>query len=226
MFNCLKSNYEFRRLGPAKGGAATTTEIESIRTSANNLAKLEYHSAAYTANVSNTVTAFRTPQSHYNETVYWDIILKGVKSIDSTQLPNPKGPVDEFTKEEKEATRRFMAQAGYSMSPANQRRLRRLWKRLHELRQAGVDKILFYRTTEFDAFCGKYHVNAEMSFLETVQRWERVYGPQMALLEVRVKKECERCLTLDFVLDQRYLARQLDTIRLSDTWARFMELST
>lgn len=226
MFNCLKFNYEFRRLGPAKGGAATTTEIERIRTSANNLANLEYRSAAYMAKISSTTTTFRTPQSHYNETVYWDIILKGAKFIDSTQLPPPKGPVDEFTKEEKEATRRFMAYAGYSMSQANQRRLRRLWKRLHELRQAGVDKVLFYRTNEFDAFCSKYRVNAEMSFLETVQRWERVYGPQMALLEVRVKTECERCLTGGFVLDQRYVARQLDTIRLSDTWARFMQLST
>lgn len=226
IFNCLKFNYELRRLGPAKGGAATTTEIERIRTSANHLAKLEYRPAAYMANISNTVTTFKTPQSHYNETVYWDIILKGVKFVDSTQLPTPKGPVDEFTKEEKEATRRFMAYAGYSMSPTNQRRLRRLWKRLHELSQAGVDKVLFYRTNEFDAFCSKYHVNAEVSFLETVQRWEKVYGPQMALLEVRVKKECERCLTGGFVLDQRYVARQLDTIRLSDTWARFMELST
>lgn len=47
------------------------------------------------------------------------------------------------------ATERFMREAGYRLSLANQRQCRLFWKRLFEIRRTGVDKILLYRIKEF-----------------------------------------------------------------------------
>ncbi|CDM27577.1 unnamed protein product [Penicillium roqueforti FM164] len=73
---------------------------------------------------------------------------------------------------EKVATERFMKEAGYGLSLANQRQYRLFWKRLFEMRNAGVDKILLYRTKEFDRFCKSYSSEAGASLVEMLE--ERV----------------------------------------------------
>lgn len=210
LLDCARLNFEIFRFGPAKGDTATTTDLENIRTFTKDLAELDYGPAVRIVKKENAIIAGKNIQSRYNETVYWDIILKAAEGLDPNNLPTPKGPPDGFTREEKEATRMFMAEAGHSMGVKNQRRLRRRWKSLNEMRKAGVDKILFYRTNEFNIFCDCYPVNRDLTLLETVQLWERVYGPQIDLLELRIKNECERCLTGRFWLDQQYVATRLD----------------
>ncbi len=95
-------------------------------------------------------------QSRYNETIYWNIILQGAALIDHTKLPTAKGPAYGFTMAEKAATKKFMEDAGYSLGAENQRQCRIFWKNLFEMREVGIEKVLYYRTKEFDSYCRGY----------------------------------------------------------------------
>lgn len=101
--------------------------------------------------------------------MYWEIVKKGAELLDLKDLLISKGPLDEFTMAEKVATERFMKEAGYGLSLANQRQYCLFWKRLFEMRNAGVDKILLYRTKEFDCFCKSYSSEAGASLVEMVR---------------------------------------------------------
>ncbi|KAJ6012337.1 hypothetical protein N7522_002692 [Penicillium canescens] len=46
----------------------------------------------------------------------------------------------------KAATKKFMEGTGYSLGAENQRQYRIFWKNIFHMREAGIDKILFYRT--------------------------------------------------------------------------------
>lgn len=81
----------------------------------------------------NALFVSKAMQSRYNETAYWDIIMKGAKLLDPAKLPTAMGRLDDFTTVEKHATKIFMEEAGYGISYANQRRCRRLWRRLFEM---------------------------------------------------------------------------------------------
>lgn len=122
-------------------------------------------------------------------TAYWEIIKKGADLLDPKSLPAPKGPLDEFTMAEKVATERFMREAGYGLSLANQRQCRLFWKRLSEMRKTGVDQILLYRTKEFDRFCKSYSSEHGESLVHMVRLWEDMYGLQIKQLESRVIQE-------------------------------------
>src|SRR5207248_64285 len=123
-------------------------------------------------------------------------IEKGADLLDPKNLPTPKGPLDEFTMAEKVATERFMRDAGYGLSLANQRQCRLFWKRLCEMRKMGVDKILLYRTKEFDRFCKTYpSEDGGASLVQTVRLWEDIYGLQIKQLESRVTQESMGDLT-------------------------------
>jgi hypothetical protein len=135
--------------------------------------------------------------------------LKGARLLDPAKLPTAKGPLDEFSMAEKVATKKFMEEAGYGTSTANQRQYRNLWKSLFKMRKAGVDKILFYRTREFDTYCKGYPKNTEASLLDTVVSWERVYGPQIEQLETRVMKLSEGDFTGRSYLSQPHVAERL-----------------
>jgi hypothetical protein len=124
--------------------------------------------------------------------VYWEIISKGAELINHVTLPTAKGPLNEFTMAEKVATKTFMNEAGYGISPDNQRQYRILWKSLSEMRKAKVDKILFYRTKDFDKYCKRYSRNSKPSLLDTVLSWEELYGSHIEQLEIRVVKLSER----------------------------------
>jgi len=81
---------------------------------------------------------------------------------------------------------------GYGLSPANQRRCRYLWKRLYEMRKAGVDKLLQYRTSGFVEFCKRHASDSEYLLVDKVFEWEQQYGPYIRHLETEVSQERER----------------------------------
>jgi hypothetical protein len=110
---------------------------------------------------------------------------------------------------EKVATERFMRDAGYGLSLANQRQCRLFWKRLCEMRKTGVDKILLYRTKEFDRFCKTYPSEDGASLVQTVRLWEDMYGLQIKQLESRVTQESMGDLTGRMWLGQPVLAERL-----------------
>lgn len=216
LLDCVKLNYAIRSSRNQDKMIRITTRLEQIRRSTDELATLEFGEAMRAIKRGYAICAGRDIQARYNETVYWDIILNSARALDPAKLPNPKGPQDEFSRTEKEATRMFMAEAGYGLSSQNQRRCRRLWKSLSEMRKAGVDKVLCYRTKDCNVFFNGYSVDQEATLLEVVQWWEKVYGPQMRLFEIRIKDESEQCSNGRFWLDQQYIAERLDIPK--DSW--------
>jgi hypothetical protein len=45
------------------------------------------------------------------------------------------------------------------------------------MREAGIDKVLYYRTKEFDSYCKGYPKMSEISLVDEVMRWETYYRP-------------------------------------------------
>ncbi|KAJ0419235.1 hypothetical protein BJY00DRAFT_324566 [Aspergillus carlsbadensis] len=141
-----------------------TTDPSKVQQYAEGISKLEYYQAVE------------------------DIILKGAKHINPTTLPRLKGPDDGFTSAEKAATKRLMEDLRYGLSPESQRQQRWLWKSLFDMRQAGISKLLFYRTQEFDSYCKTYPQRAVTSLINTVMEWERIYKPHFEQLEYLVTR--------------------------------------
>ncbi|KAG9252580.1 uncharacterized protein F5Z01DRAFT_217857 [Emericellopsis atlantica] len=175
LLDCARLNYTLGRYGHTSKEVTVTTRIEKIRIFAEQLAGLKYDDAVNAVKREQGIVAGKDIQARWNETIYWDIITNGAKFLDPTKLRTAKGRLDNFSMAEKVATERFMAEAGYGTSWANQRRCRRLWKSLSDMRKAGIDRILFYRTKEFDSFCKKYPEDAETSLVKTVLSWENAY---------------------------------------------------
>jgi hypothetical protein len=115
--------------------------------------------------------------------------MKGAELFDAKDLPTPKGPFDEFTMAEKVATERFMREAGYRLSLANQRQCCLFWKRLFEMRNAGIHKILLYCTREFDRFCKSYLLEAGATLVEMVRLWEERFSFHIKQPEKQVAEE-------------------------------------
>ena len=162
---------------------------QEIQSHAGRLADCDYAEAVDAVRKDNKLSSKAYIQVRYNETFYWDIITKGAQLLDPDKLSSLRGPPDEFSKAEKIAAEKFIIDAEIGRSGTSQRRYRRLWKRLSDLRKAGIDKILVYRTTSFEDFCVAHSDEAEISLQETVRSWERLYGPHIRLLESRASKE-------------------------------------
>ncbi|KAJ5900370.1 uncharacterized protein N7473_004440 [Penicillium subrubescens] len=180
-----------------EGGSspATLDEVKTIQSFVDEIIQLDYSDAIQAIKQENAFSASKNIQTRYNETAYWEIIEKGADLLDPKSLPTPKGPLDEFTIAEKVATERFMREAGYGLSLANQRQCRLFWKRLCQMRKMGVDKILLYRTKEFDRFCKTYPSEDGASLVQMVRLWEDMYGLQIKQLESRVIQESMGDLT-------------------------------
>ncbi|KAJ5033203.1 hypothetical protein NUH16_003119 [Penicillium rubens] len=186
-----------------------TTKVEAIQSFVDDIVKLQYPDAVQPIKQENAFSARKSIQSRFNETVYWEIIKKGAELSDLKDLPTSKGPLDEFTMAEKVATERFMREAGYGLSLANQRQCRLFWKRLFEMRNAGVDKIVLYRTKEFDRFCKSYSSEAGASLVEMVRNWEERYAFHIKQLEERVAEESKSGFTGRLWLSQPLVADRL-----------------
>lgn len=57
---------------------------------------------------------------------------------------------------------------------------------MYEIREAGVYKVLLYRSKEFDSFCRSYSRTAEISLMNKVLKWEKKYLPHIEQLETPI----------------------------------------
>ena len=209
LVNCIKLNDPLGRYGHRSKQAIMATKVDAIQTFVADIVKLQYPDAVQLIKQENAFSASKGIQSRFNETVYWEIIKKGAELLDPKDLPTSKGPLDEFTMAEKVATERFMREAGYGLSLANQRQCRLFWKRLFEMRNAGVEKILLYRTKEFDHFCKSYSSEAGASLIEMARNWEERYAFHIKQLEERVAEESKGDFTGSLWLNQPLVADRL-----------------
>ncbi|KAJ5111474.1 hypothetical protein N7532_002009 [Penicillium argentinense] len=185
---CVKFNSDIAQYGQRDCMALATTRLERMREHVKDVSQYNYEQAIHAIRRDTALTAGKAIQTRYNETIFWPIILKCAALIDPATLPPAKGPADGFTMAEKAATKKFMEDTGYSVGAENQRQCRIFWKNIYDMREAGVDKILFYRTKEFDNFCRGYCKTSETPLLDKVLRWENEYRSHIEQLEVRITK--------------------------------------
>ncbi|KAI7974218.1 hypothetical protein EIK77_004970 [Talaromyces pinophilus] len=210
VWNCVKLNNTIGKYGRQTQQVWCTTEVEKMRLYANEVAQHEYKEAVRIVRRDNALLAGKDMQGRYNETIYWDIISKGARLLDPATLPTPKGPLDDFTMAEKIATKVFMEEAGFGTGIENQRRCRNLWKKLSEMRQAGINKVLLYRTKEFDTYCKSYPRDAASSLTDVVLSWEKNFGPLLEQLENRMMARSAGDFSGVSDLEQEPMAEILD----------------
>ncbi|CDM37263.1 hypothetical protein DTO013E5_8369 [Penicillium roqueforti] len=188
LIQCVKYNSDIAQYGQRDCMALATTKLERMREHAQEFSGYSYEQAIHAIRRDTALTTGRAIQTRYNETIFWPIILKCAALIDPATLPPVKGPADGFTMAEKAATKKFMEDTGYSLGAENQRQYRIFWKNIFHMREAGIEKILFYRTKEFDSFCRGYSKTSETPLVDKVLRWENEYLPHFEQLETRITK--------------------------------------
>ncbi|GLI82207.1 hypothetical protein PoHVEF18_010616 [Penicillium ochrochloron] len=185
LFECARVNFAIALYGHRTSGAPTTTKPDKIREYVDEISEYDYEKAIDVICRDNALATGKGLQNRYNETIFWKIILKVAALIDHTKLPSAKGPPDGFTMAEKAATKKFMEDAGYGLGAENQRQCRIFWKNLFQMREAGIDKVLYYRTKEFDSYCKGYPKTSEISLVDEIMKWETQHRPHIEQLETR-----------------------------------------
>jgi hypothetical protein len=66
-----------------------------------------------------------------------------------------------------------------------------------------------YRTAEFNQYCKTYPKRSDISLVDTIVSWEKVYGPQMNQLEGRVFEHCKEDFSGKSRLMQKHVAERL-----------------
>ncbi|KAJ5111726.1 hypothetical protein NUU61_001356 [Penicillium alfredii] len=188
LFECARVNFTIALYGHRTSGAPTTTKPDKIQKYVDEISEYDYEKAIDVIRRDNALATGKGLQNRYNETVFWKIILKGAALLDHTKLPPAKGPADGFTMAEKAATKKFMEDAGYGLGSENQRQCRIFWKNLFQMREAGIDKVLYYRTKEFDSYCKGYPKTSEISLVDAMMKWEAQHRPHIEQLETRALK--------------------------------------
>ncbi|KAJ5111855.1 hypothetical protein NUU61_001485 [Penicillium alfredii] len=186
IMECVKSNFAIAKYGQHTSTAMITTKLAKTQEYVDELSKYSYDKAIKTIRRDTAFSAGKAIQTNYNETIFWPIILKCAALIDPATLPPAKGPVDGFSMAEKAATRKFMEDIGQSLGSENQRQYRIFWKNIYEMREAGIHKVLLYRSKEFDSFCRSYSRTAEISLVNKIFKWEKKYLPHIEQLETRI----------------------------------------
>ncbi|KAA8648116.1 hypothetical protein EYZ11_012048 [Aspergillus tanneri] len=209
LMECVRVNWTIGKCGHQTKTVNATSEPHKIRQYVDEISGYDYNRAVRVVKRDIALFAGKEMQARYNESIYWEIILKGAKLLDSATLPTAKGPADGFTVAEKVATKKFMEETGYRLGTENQRQCRNFWKSLFEMRKAGVDKILLYRTKDFDSYCKGYPKNSEVSLVDTVVKWEKVYATQIEQLENRILKLSDGDVTRRSYLDLPDVAQRL-----------------
>lgn len=206
---CLHFNFHLSRYRKQRATTAIRTEVSDIQRQVNDVLRLPYEKAMPEIKKEHTAFYSKKMQARYMETIFWHFIEEAAKEINPEDCPVPKGPLDGFTRQEKRAHLQFMEDAGYKTGATNVRHYRRLWKNLYTMREGGVDKILLYRTKEFDSFCESFHTDATPLLLDIVKRWEESYGPQISLLERRIENAARNGLSEDLMRSQPEIAERL-----------------
>ncbi|OKP13738.1 hypothetical protein PENSUB_581 [Penicillium subrubescens] len=185
LFECARVNFAIALYGHRTSRIPTTTKPENIRKYVDEISEFDYETAVDVIRRDNALATGKGLQNRYNETIFWKIILKGAALIDHSKLPAAKGPADGFTMAEKAATKKFMEDAGYGLGAENQRQCRIFWKNLFQMREAGIDKVLYYRTKEFDSYCKGYPKTSRIPLVDVVMKWETQHRPHIEQLETR-----------------------------------------
>lgn len=188
LFECARVNFTIALYGHRTSGAPTTTKPDKIQKYVDEISEYDYEKAIDVIRRDNALATGKGLQNRYNETVFWKIILKGAALLDHTKLPPAKGPADGFTMAEKAATKKFMEDTRYGLGSENQRQCRIFWKNLFQIREAGIDKVLYYRTKEFDSYCKGYPKTSEISLVDAMMKWEAQHRPHIEQLETRALK--------------------------------------
>ncbi|KAL7649125.1 hypothetical protein ACMYSQ_012470 [Aspergillus niger] len=186
LFECFNVNSAIARYGRRVAMVPVRTDPVEIRKYADEVAGYSYEQAISAIHRDSAMAMGKGVQNRYYETIFWKIILKGAALIDRSSLPSAKGPTDGFTMAEKAATKRFMEDAGHRLGAENQRQYRIFWRNLLKMREAGIEKALYYRTKEFDSYCKGYPKTSETSLVDTIKKWEAQYGPHIEQLETRL----------------------------------------
>lgn len=200
----------------------------AIRERANKLVEYDYQRAMQIIHLDNALATERTLQRRCNEAVYWKVILKSAALLDPALLASAKGPSDGCSVAEKLSTKKFMEDAGFGLSGENQRVYRFFWKALWEMREAGVDKVLLYRTKDFDSFCKSYPRKSVTSLVDLMATWEIQFGPHIEQLETRVARLRNGDVERNFYLDDPLVANQMGIAanawnNASNEWANPVE---
>jgi len=212
---CANQHHKIGKFGRQYADTRSTTDIAKIRALTKQVAGLDYEAAARSIAKRKAVHVGDGLQNDNDENVYWEVILKGAKLLDPATLPAAKGPYDGFSVAEKIATYNFSEIAGLGTSSESQRQYRGFWKVLFDIRKAGVEKITCYRTAEFDNYCKTYPKRSDISLVDTIVSWERLYGPQIDQLEGRVFEQRKGDLSGRSRLKQKHVTERLDVAESS-----------
>ena len=207
--SCATLNYTLGSHSWSSTTSARTDKTRHVRDYAEQILSWDFEKALRALRNEKATLAIKDIQDRYMKSIYWRIITKYAASLDPSTLKTAKGRLDDFTMAEKKATEIFMDNARIGLSPANQRRCRRFWKSLSDMREAGVENILFYRTKEFDSFCHNNNRGDGSGLVQTVLSWEKVYGPHLEHLAERAKKEAGGDRTGRLWLTQPHVAERL-----------------
>ncbi|KAK4068833.1 hypothetical protein Purlil1_13707 [Purpureocillium lilacinum] len=207
--SCATLNYTLGSHSWSSTTSARTAKTSDVRNYAEQILSWDFERALQALRNERATLAIKDIQDRYMKSIYWRIITKYAASLDPSTLKTAKGPLDDFTMAEKKATEDFMKNARIGLSPANQRRCRRFWKSLSDMREAGVENLLFYRTKEFDSFCDNNNKGDGSGLVQTVLSWEKVYGPHLEHLAERAKKEAGGDRTGRLWLAQPHVAKRL-----------------
>ncbi|UNI15345.1 hypothetical protein JDV02_001885 [Purpureocillium takamizusanense] len=207
--SCATLNYTLGSHSWSSTTSARTDKTSDLRDYAEQILSWDFERALRALRNEKATLAIKDIQDRYMKSIYWRIITKYAASLDPSTLKTAKGRLDDFTMAEKEATKDFMKNARIGLSPANQRRCRRFWKSLSDMREAGVENILFYRTKEFDSFCDNNNRGDGSGLVQIVLSWEKVYGPHLEHLAERAKKEARGDRTGRLWLAQPHVAKRL-----------------
>ena len=189
LVSCATLNYTLGRHSWSSKATSRTDKTSDMRMYAEQILRWDFDKALEAIRNEKATLVHKDMLDRYIKSIYWRIITKYAASLDPRRLKTAKGRLDGFTVAEKTAALAFMDKAGLGTSDANQRRCRRLWKSLSDMREAGVDKILFYRTKEFDSFCDKNYTGDGDGLVQTVLSWENTYRLHLEHLEERARKE-------------------------------------
>jgi hypothetical protein len=126
----------------------------------------------------------------YQEAFYWNLIRVLANELSFRQPPTPRPHLAEFTVSQEIAARKFIAHIGYTVDPSLD--LCTIWKRLHEMRVAGVKLLLAYRTEDLDNLCTSW--SEEVPLWEVMLEFEKVYLPDFLRIEGQAVTERSRII--------------------------------
>lgn len=157
---------------------------------------------------------------NWEETYYWPMIkAEGENLVQKFgPLPKPRGPSNGVSQEERQATKELVIAKKFGSSNDNVLKYGSFWKLLSDLRTNGVTLMLLYRTQEFKTNCFK-----RPNELETLLSWDKVYGPALQRLRLRVIAEeandfSGKCDVLDKDILKRTGARMEEWANDSFEW--------